>query len=308
MSRFGRRSTAEEVTEGIDLVGRHAVVTGANTGIGYETARVLAWRGAEVTLACRNHEKGEAARRRIAAESGGQIDEKVLHLVRLDLAHLDSVRGGAREFLDSGRPIHFLFNNAGVMLPDRRETRDGFEAHLGINHLGHFLFTTLLLDRVLESAPARIVNVSSDALHFASLSPELDDLNWESRRFSGWRSYGDSKLMNLLFAKELNRRLESRGVVAHALHPGMVRTELARDQPWWMLIVGLLMWPAMKDPARGAATSLYAATAPELADHGGGYFSNCRPAREGPLAGNRELAELLWERSEDLTAANAEPY
>jgi NAD(P)-dependent dehydrogenase (short-subunit alcohol dehydrogenase family) len=308
MSRFGRRSTAEEVTEGIDLVGRHAVVTGANTGIGYETARVLALRGAEVTLACRDHEKGEAARRRIVAESGGRIDEKLLHLVRLDLAHLDSVHSGARELLDSGRPIHFLFNNAGVMLPDRRETRDGFEAHLGINHLGHFLFTTLLLDRILESAPARIVNVSSDAQHFASLSPELDDLNWESRRFSGWRSYGDSKLMNLLFAKELSRRLESDGVVAHALHPGMVRTELARDQPWWMLIVGLLMWPAMKDPARGAATSLYAATAPELADHGGGYFSNCRPAREGPLAGNQELAELLWERSEDLTAANAELY
>jgi NAD(P)-dependent dehydrogenase (short-subunit alcohol dehydrogenase family) len=299
-ARFGRRSTAEEVAEGLDLSGRHAVVTGANTGIGYETARVLAQRGAEVTLACRDVEKAEAARQRIVREGGGRT-EAALHLLRLDLSHLESVRNAAHELLASGRRIDLLIDNAGVMLPDRRETRDGFEAHFGINHLGHFLLTTLLLERLRASAPARVVLVSSEALQFASLTSELRDLDWEERRFSGWRSYGDSKLMNVLFARELSRRMEGEGVVAHALHPGIVRTELARDQRWPMKIVGLFMLPALKSPECGAATSVYAATAPELGTRGGGYFANCAPANAGSKADDRDLAERLWKRSEELT-------
>jgi NAD(P)-dependent dehydrogenase (short-subunit alcohol dehydrogenase family) len=303
-TRFGRRSTAEEVSEGLDLSGRHAVVTGANTGIGYETARVLALRGAAVTLACRDVEKAELARQRIVREGGGRTDEASLHLLRLDLAHLESVRQAASELLASERPIHLLVDNAGVMLPDRRETRDGFEAHFGINHLGHFLLTTLLLPRLRASAPARVVLVSSEALHFATLTPELRDLDWQERRFSGWRSYGDSKLMNVLFARELSRRLEGEGVVAHALHPGIVQTELARDQRWPMKIVGLLTLPALKSPQRGAATTVYAATAPELAMSGGGYFADCSPANAGSKADDRDLAERLWKRSEELTGAS----
>jgi hypothetical protein len=193
MSRFNRWSTAEQVSEGIDLSGRHAIVTGANTGIGLETTRVLALRGSSVTMACRNLEKAQAARRRVVSESGGRIAPDSLRPLHLDLASLDSVRAFARELLTTHQPIHLLINNAGVMLPDRRETRDGFEAHLGINHLGHFLLTQLLLDRVCAGAPARIVNVSSDAMHFASLTPKFSDLNWENRRFSGWRSYGDQR-------------------------------------------------------------------------------------------------------------------
>ena len=137
-ARFGRRSTAEQVSEGVDLSGRHAVVTGASGGIGLETARVLALRGGSVTMACRDLEKGSAARRRVVAESGGRVDPEALRLAHLDLASLESVREFARGFFATDRPIHLLINNAGVMLPDRRETRDGFEAHLGINHLGHF--------------------------------------------------------------------------------------------------------------------------------------------------------------------------
>jgi NAD(P)-dependent dehydrogenase (short-subunit alcohol dehydrogenase family) len=301
MSRFGRRSTAEQVSEGIDLSGRHAVVTGANTGLGIETARVLALRGAEVTLACRDMGKAEAARKRIVEGSGGAISDSKLQLLRLDLGQLDSVRSAAAELLSGELPIHLLINNAGVMLPDRRETQDGFEAHFGINHLGHFLFTNLLLDRLCASTPARVVMVSSDALHFATLTRKLEDLDWKDRRFSGWRSYGDSKLMNLLFARELSRRLSGQGVVAHALHPGIVRTELARDQKLLMKVVGIFMLPALKGPARGAATTLYAATAPELGEPGGGYFSDCSPARTGPKADDAELASLLWQRSEELT-------
>lgn len=301
MSRFGRRSTAEQVSESIDLTGKHAVVTGANTGLGIETARVLALRGARVTLACRDMDKAEAARKRIVEGNGGAVSDSDVHLLRLDLAHLDSVRGAAAELISRELPIHLLIDNAGVMLPDRRETRDGFEAHFGINHLGHFLFTTLLLDRIRASAPARVVMVSSDALHFATLSRELEDLDWKERRFSGWRSYGDSKLMNLLFARELSRRTQGEGVVAHALHPGIVRTELARDQKLLMKVVGILMLPALKGPARGAATTLYAATAPELGEQGGGYFSDCSPARTGAKADDAELASRLWQRSEELT-------
>jgi len=294
---FDRKTTAEQVSEGADLAGKHAIVTGANTGIGLETSRVLALRGARVTMACRNLEKARAAREGLITR-GAAPDALVL--AELDLASLASVRRFADETLATERPIDLLVNNAGVMLPDRRETSDGFEAHLGVNHLGHFLLTNLLLDRVRASAPARVVVVASDAMHFAALGPELEDLNWEKRKFSGWRSYGSSKLMNLIFSDELTRRLEGQGVVAHALHPGIVQTELARDQPWWMLAVGVALRPLSKDCERGAATTMFAATAPELGAQGGGYFSDCAPARRPKLADDAETAARLWDRSRDL--------
>jgi NAD(P)-dependent dehydrogenase (short-subunit alcohol dehydrogenase family) len=300
-ARFGRRSTAEQVSEGVDLGGRHAIVTGASGGIGLETARVLALRGAGVTMACRDLAKAEAARRRVVAASEGRIDPDRLVPAPLDLASLESVRAFARGFLAGDRPIHLLINNAGVMLPDRRETSDGFEAHFGINHLGHFLLTNLLLDRIRASAPARIVNVSSDAMHFASLTSELSDLNWQQRRFSGWRSYGDSKLMNLMFTNELNRRLEGAGVAAAALHPGMVTTELARDQTFGMRLVGIAMLPFMKNVERGAATTLYAAIGPDPSGPVASYLADCAPARPAKLAGDRAVEARLWALCEGLT-------
>lgn len=300
MSRWNRRSTAEEVSEGIDLHGKHAIVTGANTGIGLETARVLALRGCAVTMACRDLDRGEAARAGILSRDARRISSEQLDLMQLDLASLASVRSFAERFLQSNRPIHFLINNAGVMLPDRRTTADGFEAHFGINHLGHFLLTNLLLDRIRESAPSRVVNVASDAMHFAALDSGLQDLNWETRSFSGWRAYGNSKLMNLLFTRELTRRMEGAKVVSHALHPGVVKTELARDQPWYMHAVGLLMLPVAKNVERGSATTMYVATAPALAEQGGGYFSDCSPARTPKLAGDTATAERLWQRSAEL--------
>ena len=299
MGDFNRRTTAEEVSADIDLTGRHAIVTGANTGIGRETARVLALRGASVTMACRDLEKAGAARDAILA-SDSRLETDQLEVMRLDLGRLDQVRDFARDFLSTSRPIHLLINNAGVMLPDRRETADGFEAHLGVNHLGHFLLTRLLEERVRASAPARIVNVSSDALQFASLTESLEDLNWEARRFSGWRAYGDSKLMNVLFTNELNRRFASKGVVSNALHPGIVKTDLGRDQPWWMAAVGLLMLPISKSPEQGAATSVYLATAEALGREGAGYFADCGPGRVHRLSGNAELESALWLRSEEL--------
>ena len=299
MAAFNRRSTAEEVSAGVDLAGRHAIVSGANTGIGKETARALALRGASVTMACRNLDKAEAARDELLAASD-PIGKDQLDVMRLDLGELAEVRDFAKAFLATSRPIHLLINNAGVMLPDRRETADGFEAHFGVNHLGHFLLTNLLLERIRQSAPARIVNVSSDALHFSTLTAALEDLNWDERSFSGFRSYGDSKLMNVLFTNELTRRHASEGVVSNALHPGIVKTELGRDQPWWMNAVGLFMLPMQKSPQQGAATSLYLATNDELGRQGGGYFSHCAPGRVHKLSGDAQLQASLWKRSEEL--------
>lgn len=300
MAGFNRRSTALEVSEGVDLSGRRAIVTGANTGIGLETARALALRGADVVMACRNRKRGEAAKSRLLLENKKAITFEQLDVRILDLGSLASVRSFAKEQLTAERPIHLLVNNAGVMLPDRRETADGHEAHFGTNHLGHFLLTHLLLERILASAPARIVNVSSDACQFSTLGPELADLDWEERRFSAWRAYGDSKLMNVLTANELNHRHAQDGVVANALHPGVVRTELGRDQGLLMKVVGLLMLPFTKSPEQGAATTVWLATADELATKGGGYYADCAAGRKHKRADDRGLQQALWKRSAEL--------
>jgi NAD(P)-dependent dehydrogenase (short-subunit alcohol dehydrogenase family) len=298
---FDKHSTAEQVSEGIDLSGTHAIVTGASAGIGSETTRVLALRGAEVCMACRDLEKAAAVRDELIAGSDGAIPPARLRLARLDLASLASVRAFANEYLTSGRPLQLLVNNAGIMIPDLRRTEEGFESHFGVNHLGHFLLTRLLEERLLASAPARVVVVASEAMHFGSLGTELEDLSWERKRWSGIRAYGDSKQMNLLFAAELNRRLASRGVVANTLHPGVVKTELGRDQPWWMNVVGLVMLPFMKEVDRGAATTVLLATQPEYAERGGEYFGDCQPlARRPKLAGNEAVEGKLWKLSEQL--------
>jgi NAD(P)-dependent dehydrogenase (short-subunit alcohol dehydrogenase family) len=300
MAGFNRRSTALEVSEGVDLRGRRAIVTGANTGIGLETARALALRGADVVMACRNRKRGEAAKSRLLLENKKAITFEQLDVRILDLGSLASVRAFAKDLLASDQPIHLLVNNAGVMLPDRRETADGHEAHFGTNHLGHFLLTELLIECILASAPARIVNVSSDACHFSSLGHELADLDWEERRFSAWRAYGDSKLMNILVANELHHRHAADGVVANALHPGIVRTELGRDQGLLMKAAGLLLLPVTKSPEQGAATTVLLSTADAFATQGGGYFADCAPGRQHRLADDRALQQALWKKSAEL--------
>lgn len=299
---FDAKTTAEQATADAHLTGRHALVTGANTGIGFETARVLALRGCHVTLACRNLAKAEAALSRIRALHPA-VASDALRIQHLDLGSLASVRGFAEEYLATNLPIHILINNAGVMQNANERTDDGFEIHLGINHLGHFLLTNLLLERLRASAPARVVVVSSDAQHFASLSRKLEDLNWEKKKYSGMRAYGNSKLMNTLFANELTRRMQGERVVANSLHPGIVETELARKQVWYMQIVGLMMRPMMKKPDRGAATSVMLATQPEYAERGGGYYADCAPAkRNHRLSGDQALEAKLWRWSEQATA------
>jgi NAD(P)-dependent dehydrogenase (short-subunit alcohol dehydrogenase family) len=302
MAKFGKKSTTDQVSEGIDLGGKNALVTGANTGLGKDTTRVLAMRGATVTMACRNKAKAEAARSEILDNCGGSIKPEQLDILELDLNSLDAVRASAQEFVSWQRPLHLLVNNAGIMIPMERRTEDGFEAHLGINHLAHFLFTNLLLGPLTDADGARVVVVSSAAMGMASITPELIDLNWQDRKFSGMRSYGDSKLMNLLFAREFNRRYADRKIVTNALHPGLIATELARDQSKVLMIVGIVVLPFMKSVKQGAATSVYVATAPQYEHSGGLYFSNCKESKPHHKLGTDDaMAAKLWSASEIMT-------
>jgi len=303
MARYTRRATAEQVSAGINLSGRNALVTGANTGLGMETTRVLALRGAKVTMACRDLAKAERARRSIIDTAGGLIDASQLDLLELDLNSLARTRQSAEEFTRRSQPLHLLINNAGIMIPMERRTQDGFEAHFGINHLAHFLFTNLLVDSLRAAGRARVVVLSSAAMGMATLTPALQDLNWEQRKFSGFRSYGDSKLMNLMFAREFNRRYSKSGIVANALHPGVIATELARDQSLPFMLMGMFSLPFMKSLPQGAATTVYVATSPDYQMRGGLYFSDCREKKPlHKLALDDAVCRAVWERSCELTA------
>ena len=302
MAPFNRRTTAEQASAGIDLAGKNALVTGANTGLGLETARVLALRGAHVTLACRNLDKAQRAARSLVDAAAGRIDASQLELLQLDLNSLASTRRSAGEFNSRSRPLHLLINNAGIMIPVERRTEDGFEAHLGINHLAHFLFTNLILEALQAAGGARVVVLSSSAMGMATLTPALEDLNWQQRKFNGFRSYGDSKLMNLMFARELNRRQEQNSIVANALHPGVIATELARDQSLPFMLLGIFALPFMKSVPQGAATSVFVATSPQYARRGGLFFSDCQEKKPlHKLALDNQVSGALWQRSCELT-------
>jgi retinol dehydrogenase 12 len=275
-----------------DLSGRTFLVTGGNTGIGLATARALAKRGGRVHLACRSEQKGQAAAAAVAAEAGSDQ----VRFLQLDLADLTSVRGSARAFLALDEPLHVLINNAGVA-GRRALTKDGFELMFGVNHLGHFAFTTALLD-CLTSSKARIVNVASDA-HYAAKGVNFDQLRRPARGITGMNEYAVSKLCNVLFTQELARRLADTGVTSYSLHPGVVASDIWRRVPW---PVHPLLTRRMLTVDQGAQTSLYCATSPDLAEVSGRYYDNCAEREPNPVA-TGELAAQLWRRSEDWTAA-----
>jgi NAD(P)-dependent dehydrogenase (short-subunit alcohol dehydrogenase family) len=278
-----------------DLDGRTFLVTGANTGIGKETTRALAVRGARVFLACRSASGGRAARDEIS----GQTGNRSLELLSLDLSDLDSVRACADEFLASCEPLHVLINNAGVA-GARGMTASGFERAFGTNHVGPFLLTSLLLDRLRASAPARIVNVASVA-HYDAPGIDWDAVRRSTRSVTGMREYSVSKLANVLHAQELARRLDGRGVTTYALHPGVIASDIWRRVPW---PVRPLMTRRMDTPEHGARTSLYCATAPEVAGESGRYYDDCR-RREPSAAATAALGAELWRRSVEWTSAGA---
>jgi NAD(P)-dependent dehydrogenase (short-subunit alcohol dehydrogenase family) len=276
-----------------DLSGRTFLITGANTGIGRATADELARRGGKVFLACRSAERGRAAAAQIAAATGNDA----VAFLPLDLADLASVRNCATEFLARGEPLHVLINNAGVG-GARGLTKDGFELEFGINHLGHFALTTALLDCLAASAPSRVVTVASDA-HYQAKGIDFEAVRKPTVSMTGMREYAVSKLSNVLFSAELARRTEERGIMAYALHPGVVASDIWRRIPW---PVRPLMKLRMLSIEQGAATSLYCATAPELDGVTGRFYDNARERAPSPVA-TPELAGELWQRSEAWTAA-----
>lgn len=298
---FNKKTTAEEVSEGIDLSGKNAIVTGANTGIGEETARVLALRGARVILACRNLEKARAARERILVSLGEGVSADRVEVMLVDLNSLASVREFAQQFIALHRPLHLLVNNAGIMISERRQTDDGFEAHYGVNYLSHFLLANLLLDSLRAAQGARVVCVSSSAMIFGKMTAALEDLNWEKRKYKGMESYGDSKLMNAMFSYEFNKRYASLGIVSNCLHPGIIKTELGRNQNLVGKIMGIVFLPLMRGIPQGAATSVMVATAPEYASRGGVYFGECSEwLLAKPLANDDGACKDLWERTVEV--------
>jgi NAD(P)-dependent dehydrogenase (short-subunit alcohol dehydrogenase family) len=287
-----------------DQTGRVAVITGANTGLGYETALALAEHGAHVVLAVRNLDKGKDAVARITANSP-QAD---VALQELDLTSLESVRAAAEQLRSDYDRIDLLINNAGVMYTLKSTTQDGFELQFGTNHLGHFAFTGLLLDRLLPVAGSRVVTVSSVG-HRILADIHFDDLQWE-RRYNRVAAYGQAKLANLLFTYELQRRLTPRGTtIATAAHPGGSNTELMRNLPAPLARVFPLVGPLIaQDPAAGALPTLRAATDPAVL--GGQYygpdgFAQMRgyPKLVASSAKSHDvdLQRRLWAVSEELT-------
>ncbi len=274
-----------------DQRGRVFIVTGANVGIGRATAEALAARGAEVWLACRSEAKAIPVIDAIRA-SGGTAD-----FLRLDLADLASVRDAARSFLAKGRPLHVLVNNAGLAATPGL-TKDGFELTFGTNHLGHFLFTELLLARLRASAPARIVNVASGS-HFRAKGVSFDRLR-TSLRGTGRYEYSVSKLCNVLFTKELANGRAGKGITSYAVHPGTVASDIWRRIPG---LVRPLVTMFMKSNEEGAATTLYCACSPDVADEDGLYYASCRPSTPSRVARDPALARELWQRSDEWTRA-----
>lgn len=279
-------------TSTVQLPGKVAVVTGANTGIGKETAKELAKRGARVYLACRDVQKGESVAREIQNMTGNQ---QVL-VRKLDLADTKSIRAFAKGFLAEEKHLHILINNAGVMMCPYSKTADGFETHIGVNHLGHFLLTHLLLEKLKESAPSRVVNVSSLAHHMGRI--HFHNLQGEKFYHAGL-AYCNSKLANVLFTQELARRLKGSGVTTYSVHPGTVDSELVRHSSllrwiWWLFSFFI------KTPQQGAQTSLYCALTEGLEVLSGNHFSDCHVAWVSAQARNETVARRLWDVSCDL--------
>jgi len=277
----------------MDMTGRTCIVTGATSGIGRATALALARAGARLVLVARNPEKAEQTRKELqAARPDAEISVHVA-----DLARLDEIRRVAPLLLADCPRIDVLLNNAGIVSLERKLTPDGFESMFAVNHLAYYLLTRLLLDRLIETPGARIVNVASEAHRFARF--DLDDLQSE-KGFSGMRAYGASKLCNILFTRSLARRLEGRDVTVNCLHPGGVSTNLGASDHWFYKLVQPVASLFLRTPEQGARTSIYLCTAPELAGTTGLYFADEKPKKPSRQARDDEAAERLWNLSAEM--------
>ena len=323
MSDFGFESTADQVLEGKDLSGKTAFVTGGYSGLGQETARAMAARGAHVIIAGRDLSKADAA----AASIRDAVPDAQVDTIRCDLASLEAVRACGSEARERFERIDLLINNAGVMACPHGTTADGFEMQFGTNHLGHFLLTRELMPLVENSAAAgndaRIVNLSSRAHHIDKV--HLDDPNFENREYQKWASYGQSKTANVLFTVGLENRFSGKGITSVAVHPGGIQTNLGRhmedeDRAWMRKRMKAEtdedMTNAFKSIPQGAATTCYAATDPGFQGHGGVYCEDCHVApvddesSEGGVrsyAVDPQAADALWALSERMVGVDFRP-
>lgn len=301
--RFDASSTALQILNGRDLTGKLAIVTGSNCGIGMETARSLAFHGAHVVMACRNVSKAEEVIAVILKER----PLATLETIELDLASLSSVKRFADEFKKRYRRLHILILNAGVFGLPHTLTEDGFEMTFQVNHLAHFYLTRLLQDVLVPSSPARIVVLSSESHRFCTL--DARDVCEEhlspttASDYVAMFAYNKSKLCNVLFSNELDRRLSESGVRSNAVHPGnMVSSSLSRY--WWPYrLLFAIVRPFTKSLQQACSTSIYCAVASELEGIGGSYFNNCFRCRPSKAAEDLELAGKVWEISERMVNA-----
>ena len=279
------------------MKGKTVLITGANSGIGKETALALASQQATLIMVCRNKKRGEAAAAEFREKGGSTSVEFML----ADLSSQADVRRLAEEFLASHDRLDVLVNNAGGIFPRGAKTRGGLELTLAVNHLGHFLLTSLLLDLLKKSAPSRIVNVSSAAHFFGKM--DLSNLHGEHYA-GGFKAYCDSKLANVLFTTQLARRLEGSGVTANSLHPGGVRTRFGQSGSRMARLMMIVFRPFMISPKKGAQTSIYLASSPEVETFSGKYFARKKAVSPSKLAKDDDLAERLWDMSARLTGVD----
>ena len=279
--------------------GKTVIITGANSGIGLEAAVGIAKLGGHVVMACRNATKADAARADVVARSGNTTVE----VLPLDLASFASIRKFAATALERFEHIDVLLNNAGVVMRSRQDTTDGFETTFGVNHLGHFLLTNLLTDRIVATPAARIITVASDAHKFAGKGLDFDDLQ-ATNRYRAFGAYGKSKLANILFTRELARRLNESGVTANCVHPGFVASNFGRADTLGNIAM-ILGRPFAISAERGAVTSVFLATDTSVATTTGQYFY--KSAVREPNANGRDdaVAARLWTVSEELVASKS---
>jgi NAD(P)-dependent dehydrogenase (short-subunit alcohol dehydrogenase family) len=291
-SGFGYGSTAEDVTAGLDLSGRTVLLTGCNSGIGKETLRVLAMRGAHVIAAARTLEKARAACDSVGGETTPMACE---------LSDPASVLACAAEVIALGRPLDAVICNAGIMALPKLEQKHGYELQFFTNHIGHFILVTSLLDSLADKG--RVVVVSSDAHNGApSEGIQFDNLSGE-REYGSWSNYGQSKLANLLFARQLAKRLEGTGKTANSLHPGVIHTNLARSMNPIAKVALAIAGPlVLKSAAEGAATQCYLAVHPSVEGVSGKYFADCNVSKSSSKGRDDALAEKLWVVSEKIAA------
>jgi retinol dehydrogenase-13 len=279
---------------------RLCIITGATSGVGYQAAKRLAQGGAHLLLICRNGEKAASIREEIVHKYDVQVE-----IIQADFSHLDEVREAAEIILSNYPHIDVLINNAGLHNTHRILTAQGYETVFCVNHLASFLLTRLLLDRLIDSAPARIIQVNSQGHRFGGL--DLDDLNWERRRYNGYRAYGASKVAQLYTVWELAERLKGSGVTINAMHPGEVRTNIGMNNghlfQWYQRY---LIWWILKEPVISGNAIYYLAAAPEMAQVSGRYFNQTVDEKPAPHAQDPILGKCVWSISEKLTGLNCD--